>query len=104
MANFLLQGSHLFNGIFPITKPTFRTVSMYTAIFKKPSSSSQDQSIKPRSGRTSELRIILLLSIYYPNRRTTYHLGSLNIPIPIVLYKTLLVIHRYKSKGYAHAS
>lgn len=82
---------------------------MYTAIFKKPSGSSQGQSIKPRSGRTSELRIILLLSIYYPNRCTTYHLGSLSIPIPVVLYKTLLIINHYrfnyyKAKGYTHAS
>ena len=82
---------------------------MYTAIFKKPSGSSFNQSIKPRSGRASGLRIILLLSIYYPNKHTNYHLGSLYIPIPVVLYKTLLIINQYrfncyKAKGYTHAS
>ncbi|UJA05513.1 hypothetical protein F9230_14640 [Acinetobacter johnsonii] len=82
---------------------------MYTAIFKKPSGPSQGQSIKPRSGRTCELRIILLLGIYYPNRRTTYHLGSLYIPIPEALHKTLLSINRYrlshlKYKGCTHVS
>lgn len=82
---------------------------MYTAIFKKPSGSSQAQSIKPRSGQASELRIILLLRIYYPNRSSTYHLGSLYIPISVVLYKTLLIINqyrlnRYKGKGCTHAS
>lgn len=82
---------------------------MYTAIFKKPSGLLQYQQLKPKLIQSTEFRILSLLTICYSNSYSAYHLGSLYIPIPVVLYKTLLIfnqyrLNRYKCKGCTHAS
>ncbi|AZN65173.1 hypothetical protein CFH90_14535 [Acinetobacter johnsonii] len=82
---------------------------MYTAILKKPSGSLQYQQPKPKLIQSTEFRILSLLTVCYFNSYSAYHLGSFYIPIPVVLYKTLLVINqyrlnRYKYKGCTHAS